>query len=217
MTEGPGRSRRFNDSLPLRNAQSGLFLTGLLTITLIGLCAALYWQGKGSLWAVRLIDRLMIRFSVVLFSLSFTASALATMFPNAATRWLLGNRRNFTISFVIAFALHLCAIARFYVLDASLFLAISPPLLVVLRVLGVVFIALMLLEVLHKYGVQRWKVLNTIGGYYIWIAFLNGFAKRVMLDRIYLLPVALLIVALALKVASRMHFNKTSRTSVVKA
>jgi hypothetical protein len=204
-------------SLPVHKAQPGPLLAGLLTITLIGLGAVVYWQGEGSLWSVRLIDRLMIRISVVLFSLLFAASALATLFPSVATIWIFRNRRNFTVSFVIAFALHLCAIARFYALDASLFWAISPPLLVVLRCLGVVFIALMLFEALNKYGVQRWKVLKSVAGYYIWIAFLNGFAKRVALDRFYLLPVALLILALALKVAGRMRFNKTSGAPVVRS
>src|SRR5215471_14425804 len=110
-------------SLPLHEIQAGPLLPGLVSLTLIGAWTVIYWQGGGSLDAVRFIDRLMIRIAVLLFSLSFTASALVSLFPGAAANWLLGNRRNLTISFVAAFALHLCAIAGFYALDVDLFRA----------------------------------------------------------------------------------------------
>src|SRR5262249_7832539 len=151
--------------------QAGPLLPGLVSVTLIGAWAVIYWQGGGSLDAVRFIDRLMIRVAVLLFSLSFTASALVSQFPGPATNWLLRNRQNLTISFLAAFALHLCAIAEFYVLDVDLFRAVSPPLLTALRSLGVVFIVLMLLDALGVRNVQRWKVLNTVGQYYIWVSF----------------------------------------------
>jgi hypothetical protein len=194
----PGRS---DGSLSLHQSQQGPLLAGFLSVTLIGLCAAAYWQGGGSLDAVRFIDRLMIRISAVLFSLSFSASALASLFPNAATRWILGHRRDFTISFVAAFVLHLCAIARFYVLDTSRFWLVSPTILIVFRGLGTAFIAMALLDALKGSGVRRWRALHTAGEYYIWAAFFTGFAKRVSLDRFYFLFAALLILALALKVA----------------
>jgi len=201
-------------SLPLHEAQAGPVLAGLLSVALIGLWVVVYWQGEGSLDAVRVIGRLMIRIAVVLFSLSFTASALVSLFPNRATNWILKNRRNFTSTFVIAFALHLCAIARFYALDPSLFMSVSPPLTIALRVVGVFFIVLMLLAP-DQGGVRRWNILNTAGGYYIWAGLLNGFTKRVALDRFYYFPVALLILALAVKAASRVRFHKTDGSPVV--
>src|SRR6202012_5744066 len=113
---------------PHHSTQSGPFLTVLLTLFLVGLCALIYWQGHGSVWSVRVIDRWMVRISVILFSASFAASAVAYLFPNGVTRWVLRNDRNLTISFGIAFALHLCAIARFHTLAPTLFWVISPPL-----------------------------------------------------------------------------------------
>lgn len=207
MQHNPGHS------LSLHEIQAGPLLPGFLSVTLIGLWAVIYWQGGGSLDAVRFIDRLMIRIAALLFSLSFTASALSSLFPGAATSWLLRNRRNLTISFLAAFVLHLCAIARFYALDVDLFRAVSPPLLTALRSLGVVLMILMLLDALGIRNVQRWKVLNTVGKYYIWVSFLNGFAKRVSLDRFYLLPVALLILALAVNVAEIRRSTKRVQQS----
>src|SRR5215469_2574815 len=151
------------DFYPFTPAQPGPVPTGFLSVTLVGLWAAAYWQGGGSLDTIRFIDRLMIRIAVVLFSLSFTASALARLFPSAATSWVLGHRRNFTISFVVAFVLHLCATSWFYVLDASLFWLVSPPVLIVLRGLGVAFIVLMLLDALNGSGMRCWVALNTVG------------------------------------------------------
>jgi methionine sulfoxide reductase heme-binding subunit len=201
--------------LPLHTAQPGLRLAGILSVVLIGFCIVAYWQGEGSLDAVRFIDRWTIRISVVLFSLSFVAPALASLFPSGGTSWIFRNRRSFMISFVTAFALHLCAIGRFYALDADLFRSLSPPLLLALRGLGVVFVILMLVGVLNENTLQRWRVLITVGEYYVWAAFLNGFAKRVTLDGFYFLPATLLILALALKVASMMRVNKTGRAPVM--
>jgi hypothetical protein len=204
-----------NDSQIFRGAQAGPNLSVFLAVVLIGICIVVYWRGEGSLWSVRFIDRLMIRVSVILFSVSFSASALASLIPNDVTHWILRNRRNFTISFVSAFVLHLFAIARFYALDAGLFWSVSPPRLFVLRCVGVVFIVLMLLEVLKRHGVERLRVLNALGPYYVWLAFFNGFAKRVLLNRFYLLPAAFLILVLAVKLASRMCSRKTDNFPVM--
>jgi hypothetical protein len=188
-----------DDARSPQQAPPGLLLAGFLSIALIGLWAAAYWQGDGSLDAVRFIGRLMIRITAVLFSLSFVASALVRLFPSAPARWIFANRRNFTISYAVAFILHLGAIARFYTLDAGAFWSVSPPVLIFSRGIGAVFIVLMLLDALKGNGTRRWMTLNTVGEYYVWAGFLNGFGKRVVLDRFNFLPVALLILALTLR------------------
>jgi hypothetical protein len=114
--------------------------------------------------------------------LSFAASALARLFPSAAARWIFANRRNFTISYAVAFILHLCAIARFYTLDAGAFWSVRPPVLIFSRGIGAVFIVLTLLDALKGNGPRLWMTLNTVGEYYVWAGFLNGFGKRVVAD-----------------------------------
>jgi hypothetical protein len=194
-----------NETITLERPQVGPFLAGFLSIALVGLCAVAYWSGGGSLDAVRFIDRLTIRIAVVLFSLTFAASALPAFIPGSMTRWLFSNRRNLTIAFVVAFALHLCAIARFYTLDESLFWSVSPVLLIVLRLVGAAFIVLMLIEALSDGGAGRWRLLSVFGSYYVWGAFFSGFAKRIDLDQLYVLPVVLLVLVLILRVAGVMR------------
>jgi hypothetical protein len=55
-----------DETISLERPQVGLSLAGFLSITLVGLCAAAYWSGGGSLDAVRFIDRLTIRIAIVL-------------------------------------------------------------------------------------------------------------------------------------------------------
>jgi hypothetical protein len=194
-----------NETISLERPQAGPLLAGFLSIALVGLCAAAYWSGGGSLDAIRFIDRLTIRIAVVLFSLTFAASALGALIPSKITRWLFSNRHNFTISFVGAFALHLCAVARFYTLDESLFWSVSPIFLIVLRSVGVAFIVLMLIEARIDGVVGRWRLLSAFGSYYVWGAFLAGFAKRIVLDQFYLLPVVLLVLVLILRVVGSLR------------
>jgi hypothetical protein len=194
-----------NETVSLERAQAGPLLAGVLSIALAGLCAAAYWNGEGSLDAIRFTDRLTIRIAAVLFSLTFPASALRVFIPSKITRWLFSNRRNLILSFAAAFALHLWAIARFYAFDEQQFWAVSPIFLIVLRGIGVAFIVLMVIEALNDGGRGRWRLLSAFGGYYVWGAFFTGFAKRIALDQFYLLPVAMLVLALILRVVGVMR------------
>jgi methionine sulfoxide reductase heme-binding subunit len=189
-----------NETISLERPQASPSLAGVLAIAFVGLCAAAYWNGGGSLEATRFIDRMTIRIGVVLFSMTFAASALRRFIPSETTRWLSSNRRNLTISFVVVFALHLCAIARFYILDENLFWSVSPVFLIVLRAVGVLFIILMLVEALIDGEIGRWKLVSAFGSYYVWGAFFAGFAKRIALSPFYVLPVVLLVSVLTLRV-----------------
>jgi hypothetical protein len=74
---------------------------------------------------------------------------------------------------------------------------------------------LMLVDTLTDEHAQAWKRLNAFGEYYVWGAFLAGFAKRVTLDSFYLMPVALLIVVLVVKVATLWRYRDVSSTHAV--
>jgi hypothetical protein len=203
-----------HNTLTLRQPLAGPSLAVILSAALAGLCAIVYWHGGGSLESVRLIDRLTARLAVVLFSFGFAASDLMLLFPSGPTRWLLAHRRNLMIAFAIMFALHLCAIAGFYGLDAALFWSVSPLALIVLRGIGVAFIVLMLITAMSGGLAPGWKRLNAVGGYYVWGAFLTGFAKRAPLDSFYLLPVALLALVLVVKLAALWR-RATSQTPAI--
>jgi hypothetical protein len=173
-----------------------------------GVCASAYWQGSGSLDTIRAIDRLMARTAVVLFSLALSASALAALFPSGPTRWLLARRRDLALAFAAAFALHLLAIADFYRLDQRLFWSVSPPALVVLRAVGVAFVVLMLVDLRRLFGSRAAAFMNTVGGWYIWAAFLSGFGRRLSQDPIYLWLAALLILVPVLRLAAALRRSR---------
>lgn len=185
-----------------RLPETGFWLSGVLSLVLVGACLAAYLQGGGSLEAVRLIGRWTIRVAVVLFSLAFMAAALASLLPGRTTKWLLENHRNIMVAFSVAFALHLCAIARFFSLDQGLFWSVSPVFLIVLRGIGVAFIVLTLFASLGGGRRERWTWLTALGYYYVCGAFLAGFAKRIPQDHFYIAPVALLSLALVVNLLS---------------
>jgi DMSO/TMAO reductase YedYZ heme-binding membrane subunit len=52
-------------------------------------------------------------------------------------------------------------------------------------------------------GPRAWKVLHTVGGLVIWVAFFKATFVRTANGSAYWFPVAILIAAMALRVASR--------------
>ena len=190
--------------------QPGLFIASLLSFALTALTLSAYWYGGGSLDSVRFIDRMTIRVAVVLFSLAYAAPELALLLPINATRRLLAHRRTISIVFVVAFALHLCAIARFYQIDPLEFWSVSPVLLIVLRGIGVAFVAVILLAAVNKGGLGHWKGLADFGSIYVAGAFLSGFAKRVPQDHFYILPVVLLLATFTVKLLGAMRRSRLS-------
>lgn len=192
----------------------GIGLVALVVLPLVAWCAALYWGGEGTLDAVRSIDRLTIRAAVLLFSLAYVAPAIRSLFAGRSSDWLLVNQRALVIAFVVAFAMHLMAIARLYALDAALFWSASPVPLIVLRSIAIAFIILMLLAALGARRVACWTRLMGFGAFYVWGAFMVGFAKRIAQDHVYILPVMLLVAVMAVKLidTGRRAYQRADKT-----
>ena len=74
---------------------------------IVGLILALVGSDEPGL---RMAIRATARTSVVFFTLAFAASALRRRWPNAATSWLLRNRRQLGVSFASSHAIHLVMI-----------------------------------------------------------------------------------------------------------
>lgn len=168
------------------------------------ICGLEYWHGAGQVEAIRSIIRFTARTSLCLFLLVFTAAPAASLFPTRGTRWLLDNRRNFSISFAGSFVIHLAAVAAFYRQAPEVFASLSPPLLIVLRGIGVGFIGFMSLSLFNAKMLEnrRLRFIATLGIYYIWGAFLTGFGKRFPLSPIYPIFVILLILSLGMRAAA---------------
>jgi DMSO/TMAO reductase YedYZ heme-binding membrane subunit len=177
-------------------------LLGTLTAGLVLLAAAVLALGPDA-EGLRQLIRVTARSSFVLFLLAFTASAAARRWPSSLTRWQLSNRRQIGLGFAISHAIHAAAIAGFAWLDPTGFHAATSPGSFISGGLAYVFIVLMAATsfdgAVRWLGAKRWRLLHVAGLYFLWTSFLITFGKRFPMSAGYVLPVAVLLAALALR------------------
>lgn len=152
---------------------------------------------------IRQLIRVTARSSFVLFLLAFTASAAARRWPGEVTRWQLANRRQIGLGFVVSHTIHAAAIASFAALDPVGFHAATSPGNFVSGGLAYAFIVLMAVTsfdgAVRWLGARRWRVLHLTGLYFLWVSFVITFGKRIPMSGGYVLPVVVLLAALALR------------------
>lgn len=150
--------------------------------------------------SVRQCIRLSAKVSVVLFSMAFSASAVQRLWPGVLTFWWRMNRRYFGISFAFLHLLHLA----FLVLLQQFF----HPVFTLAKTSSLVagggaylFVLLMLLtsfeRFAHYFSKKQWKLLHTVGGWWIWAVFASSYFKRGMAEAEYM-PWALLVAAVGI-------------------
>jgi len=168
------------------------------TLFSIGLYIAFFVYGGFTEESTRLAIAWSAKISFTLFCMSFSASAAHQRIKNSFSFWWLMNRKYFGISFAINHLIHL----GFLVLLQQVFhpvfeLAAMTSLLAG----GMVyfFVVTMLLtsfESFAKYlSRKNWKLLHTIGGYWIWVIFLSTYAKKVQKVGVAFLPFVLTLIA----------------------
>jgi methionine sulfoxide reductase heme-binding subunit len=127
--------------------------------------------------------RATARTSLVLFLAAFAASSVRVFVKNAATAWLLKNRRYLGLSFVVSHAIHLAAIADVAVRWPHPFMEQSAqPLTLIGGGAGYVGLVLMALTswdgAVRRLGAKRWRVLHLVGSWLLWIIFAQSYAGR---------------------------------------
>ena len=197
----------------------GWRLTGLLSVLLLALGAGIAIRHGGSVDDIRLVIRVTARTSLVLFLMAFTASALADLVPNAATRWQRRNRRYLGVSFAASHFIHLAAILTLASMDATLFWQLTNINTIVLAGTAYLFIAAMAATSFDRtaawLGPRKWRLLHLVGAWYIWISFAVAVGKRVPLDRFYWPMAALLVAAAVLRLVAM--FRRGRRTAALGA
>jgi DMSO/TMAO reductase YedYZ heme-binding membrane subunit len=175
----------------------GTLTAGLLVMALAVLAADSDAEG------FRQLIRVTARSSFVLFLLAFTASAAVRRWPGSFTRWQLANRRQIGLAFAVSHGIHAVAIAGFARIDPLSFHAATSPGSFVSGGLAYVFILLMAAtsfdSAVRWLGAKRWRLLHLAGLYFIWISFVITFGKRIPMSAGYVLPVAVLVAALAFR------------------
>jgi methionine sulfoxide reductase heme-binding subunit len=149
--------------------------------------------------SMRIAIRLTARTSCIFFLLAFCASSFRRIKSNRFTQWLLGNRRYFGLSLAVSHGFHAIAIVGAVMLSNQ-----TLPMDNHGGNLGYFFIIAMTItsfstpaEIL---GDRGWKILHTVGMYYLWLAFIYSFIGRLTESMLIYLPfVILLTIAIALR------------------
>jgi methionine sulfoxide reductase heme-binding subunit len=182
-----------------------LFL--LIALALGAAVLAILYRGQTDVEAIRLAVRQTARFSLILFLAAFCASALHKLWPGDTTAWLVRNRRWFGLGFAFSHLLHAIVLIMFLGADPVTFWSMVKTPNLVLGGTGYLFIALLAATsfdgAVRALGAARWKSLHSIAVWIIWGNFMLSNAKRVPVSELYLIPVALLLGALALRIAAR--------------
>jgi methionine sulfoxide reductase heme-binding subunit len=163
---------------------------------------------------IRSVIRLTARTSLLLFLLTFTASAAWRRWPGAWTRWQLANRRYLGLSFAASQGFQLVAIIAFAQLARAQFDQASDPSTRFVGEIGYVFIVAMTVTSFDAsaawLGRRAWKILHTTGAWYLWLVFLLSYVSRAVHDAHYWIGVAVVLCALAVRVLPRRHLQRVS-------
>lgn|ERR1700722_17629821 len=143
-----------------------------------------------------------LRVALPLFLLAFTASSLATLWPNELTRWLLRNRRYFGLGFAFGMAWHLSFVGYSiysFGLSASGLTARG----LALDLMGLTFLLLMTLTSFRRsarrLSPENWRRLHKTGVYVIWFV-ASYIYMRHLQDGLHVVAFGLLIAAWLLRV-----------------
>lgn len=185
-----------------------------LGLSLLVVAATLALHGTGALgW--RLATRHSAQVAYPLFLLAFTASALARRLPGPTTRTLLARRRAIGLAFATAQLIHGVVIVvsarvagRGVELDGSFWGG----------ALGFVLVAAMALTsndaAIERLGRRRWRALHRTGMAWLFVIYAVTYAGRVARDPAWWPGLALLVAALAIRLAAALQ-SRSLRSSTL--
>ena len=159
----------------------------------------------------RIAIRFTARTSCILFLVAFCASSLRRISSNNLANWLSSNRRYLGLSMAISHGFHAVAITAVALLTSENMVRNNNG-----ATLGYVFILLMTITSFKRpaaiLGRRNWKILHTVGMYYLWLSFTVAFSERLSESRsIYIPFVTILILALILRLIPG---NKKPKTNL---
>jgi len=196
-------------------APQGWLLVGATALAVFVSVGAVVLTTADPVEAARRAIRVTARFSIVLFLLAFTASAVWRFWPNVWTSWQRRNRRYVGVSFAVSHFTHLGAIAALGRVAPAELAADANAITWIFGGLAYVFIAAMTLTSFDRtaqmLGPRAWTTLHTAGSYYIWLIFANSYVARAVQMPEYI-PIALVVAsALVLRIAARVSQSQEDR------
>ena len=141
----------------------------------------------------RIAIRFTARSSCILFLLAFCASSLHRIKKTPFSNWLLSNRRYLGLSMAVSHGFHAIAIAGVAILTTENMVRDNLD-----ANLGYVFIVLMTITSFKRpavmLGRRNWRILHTVGMYYLWLSFTVAFSMRLNESRSIYTPFVLALV-----------------------
>ncbi len=186
---------------------NGWPIVGWATLAVAAIVAAILAVVGSDEAGLRMAIRATARTSVFFFSLAFAASALRRRWPNAATSWLLRNRRQLGVSFAASHLIHLLVILALCGWTWHGLVERTPTVTLVGGGIAYVFIALMTATSFDQsaawLGPRRWQRLHTVGAYYNWFIFALNFFVLAFKSAVYWPFAAMLAGSMGARLASR--------------
>jgi methionine sulfoxide reductase heme-binding subunit len=159
---------------------------------------------------LRTVIILTVRYTLVLFCLTFSSSALQRLWPNDAFRWLLRNRRVMGLAFAASHSVHIVGLAVFALIAPASYARESRLFSEIVGTIGYLFVLAMAItsfDVTRAWvGEARWRILHSAGGYCVWGVFAYMFGKRSLAHPsvpLYIVALFLLLLCLALRLIAR--------------
>ncbi|MCC6766974.1 MAG: hypothetical protein IT293_20150 [Deltaproteobacteria bacterium] len=182
---------------------NGWPIVGWATLVVAAIVAVILGTVGAAEAGIRMVLRATARTSAVFFTLAFAASALRRRWPNAATGWLLRNRRQLGVSFAVSHFVHLLAIFALVGWTWAGFRAAVPAGTLAVGGLAYTFLVLMTLTSFDapaaRLGPRAWRRLHTTGAYYLWFVFAQNYFVAATFSAFYWPYAALVAGAMALR------------------
>jgi len=151
------------------------------------------------------------RISVVLFSVAFAASGFQRLFPGALSFYLRMNRKYIGISFAI---IHLTHLFFLLILQYNFYPVFEKAKTISLIGGGLAYLFLVLMfltsfEAFAKFLSKRqWKILHTVGGYWILYIFLRSYFKRALTESEYIPLTVMLVLVIVIRLWPKKKLEK---------
>jgi hypothetical protein len=184
-------------------ALNGWTLTGVLALAISVMALAIAASHQFDTEGMRAVIRATARTSLLLFCLAYTASALHRLWPGAWTRWQRRNRRYLGVAFGASHGVHAVAIVSLVLVAPDLLGAVASPDMLIFGGLGYAVIVAMVATSFDRsaalIGPRAWRLLHWTGAHFVWLSFIVTFGKRTGPHPAYWGFIALLAVAMALR------------------
>ncbi len=178
-------------------AVSALVVAGVLVV-----------YGAGEL-GLRVGIRTTARLGVILFSVTFAASALNSLYRSRWSKWLLRNRRYLGVGFAAIHLQHAALIVALASAHTESFLATTSMTSIIGGSVGYLWLAAMVATSFDRtaaaIGRRAWIVLHRSGMYVIWAIFVFSYLGVSLVKPGYAVLLVLLLAAYGMRVAAALR------------